>query len=198
MKIIFDNRFNRAVYVVLAGLFFSCISCSAGPPEGPVDPVGETPLETGWQAVTVTGGLMRPWSAVWLPDGKTLLITEREGQLRVLRGGELRMDAVKGVPDLLPLGQGGLLDIALHPDFAENRWVYMTCSTGQRQANRTTLVRGRINDALTELTEVTTCSRFPGQEGDSTSDRACSGWMTARCSCQSAMAGIRRCSWTAA
>lgn len=154
MKISYDNRFTWAVYVVLAGLVFSCISCSADSLEGPVDPVGETPLETGWQAVTVTGGLMRPWSAVWLPDGKTLLVTEREGRLRVVRDGKLRTDAVKGVPDVLPLGQGGLLDIALHPDFTANRWVYMTCSTGQRQANRTTLVRGRINEALTELTEV--------------------------------------------
>jgi glucose/arabinose dehydrogenase len=155
MKIMYDNRFTWAVYIVLAGLVLSCICCSAGPPEGPVDPVGETPLETGWKAVTVTGGLMRPWSAVWLPDGKTMLVTEREGQLRVVRDGDLRMDPVKGVPDVLPLGQGGLLDIALHPDFTENRRVYMTCSTGQRQANRTTLVRGRINGALTELTEVT-------------------------------------------
>jgi glucose/arabinose dehydrogenase len=79
------------------------------------------PLETGWKAITITVGLMRPWSAAWLPAGKTLLVTEREGRLRVVRDGELQMDAVKGVPDVLPLDQGGLLDIALQPDFTKNR-----------------------------------------------------------------------------
>jgi glucose/arabinose dehydrogenase len=57
---------------------------------------------------------------------------------------------------VLPLDQGGLLDIALHPDFTKNRWVYMTYSAGRPQANRTALARGRINEDLTELTEVKT------------------------------------------
>ncbi len=156
MKIIYGNRFTWATYAALAGLLLSCICCSADPMKGPVDPTGKTPLETGWKAVTITGGLMRPWSAVWLPDGRTLLVTEREGRLRVVRDGELRTDAVKGLPDVLPLDQGGLLDIALHPDFTKNRRVYMTYSAGRRQANRTTLARGRINEEHTELTEVET------------------------------------------
>ena len=156
MKINYGNRFAWAIRGALVGLLFSCTCCTADQLKGSIEPVGERPLETGWQAVTITGGLMHPWSAVWLPDGKTLLVTEREGRLRVVRDGKLRMDAVKGVPNILPLGQGGLLDIALHPDFTKNRWVYLTFSAGQRQANRTMLARGRINEGLTELTEVKT------------------------------------------
>ncbi|MGD8960340.1 MAG: PQQ-dependent sugar dehydrogenase [Desulfobacteraceae bacterium] len=154
MKVNYGNRFKWATSGGLVGLLFSCICCAADPPRGPIDTIGKTPLETGWKAITITGGLMRPWSAAWLPDGKTLLVTEREGRLRVVRDGELQMDSVKGVPDVLPLDQGGLLDIALHPDFTKNRRVYLTYSAGQRQANRTTLAQGRINEELTELTEV--------------------------------------------
>jgi glucose/arabinose dehydrogenase len=99
---------------------------------------------------------MHPWSAAWLPDGKTLLVTEREGGLRVVRDGKLRSEAVAGVPEVLPLGQGGLMDIALHPDFPKNRWVYITYSAGHPRSNKTTLARGRINESLTELAEVKT------------------------------------------
>lgn len=156
MKITFDNRITLALSVVLVWITFSLACYAAGPPRGPIKPIGTTPLETGWKAVTITGGLMQPWSAAWLPDGKTLLVTEREGRLRVVRNGQLRMDAITGVPEVLPLGQGGLLDIALHPDFNKNRWIYMTYSAGRWQANRTMLARGRINENLTALTEVKT------------------------------------------
>lgn len=156
MKIIYGNRFKWAIFGVLVGLLLSCICCAADPPRGPIDIIGKTPLETGWKAITITAGLMHPWSAAWLPDGKTMLVTEREGRLRVVRDGELQMDVVKGIPDVLPLGQGGLLDIALHPDFTNNRTIYLTYSSGQKQANRTALARARINEELTELTEVKT------------------------------------------
>lgn len=156
MKIHFGNRFKWAVCVVLAGLVFNGACGAAGAPRGSIEPVGETPLETGWKAVTVTGGLMRPWAAAWLPDGRTMLVTEREGRLRVVRDGQLRLDEVRGVPEVLALDQGGLLDIALHPAFAQNRWVYMTYSGGERGANRTMLARGRLDESLAELTEVET------------------------------------------
>mgnify|MGYP001551307223 FL=1 len=132
--------------------FYAC--CVADPPTGPMEVVGKTPLEMRWKTITVTGGLMRPWSAVWLPDGKTMLVTEREGHLRVVRNGKLQLDEVKGIPDVLPLGQGGLMEVSLHPNFIKNRLVYLTYSAGRRKANRTTLARGRINDKLTRLTDV--------------------------------------------
>jgi len=156
MKITSGNRFTWAIYGTLAWLVFSCVCCASDSLREPIEPIGRTALETGWKAVTITGGLMHPWSAAWLPDGKTLLVTEREGRLRVVRDGRLRMDLVKGIPEVLPLGQGGLLDIALHPDFRQNRLIYLTFSAGQPQANRTMIARGRINKDLTELTEVKT------------------------------------------
>lgn len=121
---------------------------------GPVDPVGETREETGWELTEVTRGLMHPWSIEWLPDGNTALVTERQGQLRVIESGRLRMDGVEGMPEVFAGGQGGLMDIVLHPDFAENRRIYFTASTGSRRANRTALFRAVISDDLASLRNV--------------------------------------------
>ncbi|MEL6498871.1 MAG: PQQ-dependent sugar dehydrogenase [Planctomycetota bacterium] len=124
-------------------------------PEGPVTPTGETALETGWTMTEISIGLMKPWGAAWLPDGETILVTEKEGRLRVIENGQLRGTVVKGVPeDVYASGQGGLMDIQLHPEFEDNRLVYMTLSTGTRQANRTELIRGRLNADLSALEDV--------------------------------------------
>jgi len=72
----------------------------------------------------VTKGLSHPWSMAWLPNGD-MLITERAGQLRILRNGALDPAPVAGVPKVQAGGTSGLLDIALHPKFATNGLVYM-------------------------------------------------------------------------
>lgn len=77
--------------------------------------------------VTRLATLERPWSIAFLPDG-SMLVTERAGRLRVIRDGALVPQAVPGVPKVLTTGFDGLLDIALHPRFAENRFVYLTYS----------------------------------------------------------------------
>lgn len=119
---------------------------------GPVEPTGATKPETGWKLTEITRGIMRPWGAIWLPDGKTILITEREGRLRVFRDGRLLPEPVDGLPDnIFANGQGGLMDVEIHPDFEKNRLVYLTMSTGTNRANRTQLVRGRLSDDLKRL-----------------------------------------------
>jgi glucose/arabinose dehydrogenase len=64
------------------------------------------------------------------------------------------MDPVEPLPDIVAVGQGGLMDLALHPEFEDNRLVYMTYSTGSRNANHTALARGRINEDLTKLEDL--------------------------------------------
>lgn len=103
---------------------------------------GEVPEAQGWRAEIVVGGLSHPWAIAWLPDGSAL-VTERAGRLRLIRDGKLDPQPVAGLPPVLASGQGGLLDIALHPNFADNRWVYLTFATGSPDANRTALARGR-------------------------------------------------------
>ena len=150
---------TRVLGVCVLGLLVVVVTayaCLAKEVAGPLEPVGnDIAKQIGWKIETVTAGLMRPWAAEWLPDGKTLLVTEREGRLRVVQSGTLRMDVVEGLPDdLLASGQGGLLDIAVHPDFAKNRWVYLTYSAGTPKANRTKLARAKINRELTQLSDL--------------------------------------------
>lgn len=93
----------------------------------------------------IADGLDHPWGMVWLPDG-SMLVTQREGAVRHLNAdGSIRTREVTGVPEVLSSGQGGLLDISLHPDFSENGFVYFTAATGTRLSNRTTLMRARLD-----------------------------------------------------
>ena len=80
-----------------------------------------------YRAVVVTKGLVKPWSMAFLPDGN-MLITELGGRLRIIRNGVLDPKPVAGVPEVYAVRLDGLLDIALHPKFAENRLVYIAYS----------------------------------------------------------------------
>jgi glucose/arabinose dehydrogenase len=94
--------------------------------------------------VTVVDGLEHPWGMVWLPDG-TILITERPGRLRIVRDGVLDPTPISGTPEVFNFKQGGLLDISLHPRFQENRYIYFTHSDGTSEANRTQVIRGKLD-----------------------------------------------------
>ncbi|GAB7022360.1 PQQ-dependent sugar dehydrogenase [Salidesulfovibrio brasiliensis] len=96
----------------------------------------------GYEKTVVAKGLNHPWGMAWLPDGG-LLITERPGRVLLLRDGDIR--PVPGSPDVLTEGQGGLLDIAVHPDFKSNGLVYFTLATGNKHANHTALARARFD-----------------------------------------------------
>ncbi|BAZ08330.1 glucose dehydrogenase-B [Calothrix sp. NIES-4071] len=88
----------------------------------------------------VVEGLERPWSIAWLPDG-AMLITERPGRLRVVRNGVLEPTPVTGLPEVFAVNQGGLMDVSVHPRFAENGFIYLTYSHGTNDANRTRMAR---------------------------------------------------------
>lgn len=117
------------------------------------DPPVVSAVETaqGVRQITLIEGLERPWSMAWLPDG-TLLITEKAGRLRLVRDGVLEPTPIAGVPEVMSSGQGGLMEIAIHPRFAENRLVYLTYSHGTENANRTRLARATFDgNALRNL-----------------------------------------------
>ena len=97
-----------------------------------------------FQMVTVLKNLEHPWGIAWLPEGD-LLITERSGRLRLTRDGVLDPTPISGVPEIFARGQGGLLDIALHPRFEDNRLVYFTYSHGTSSANRTRIARATFD-----------------------------------------------------
>lgn len=99
---------------------------------------------SGYQTVPVIEGLEHPWGMTWLPDG-TILITERAGQLRIVREGVLDPTPIPGVAEVFAENQGGLLDISVHPRFAENRLVYFTYSHGNNSASRTRVARANFD-----------------------------------------------------
>ena len=109
-----------------------------------------------YRIVTVAEGLTNPWSIAFLPDGD-MLVTERGGTLRVIRGGRLLDTPVAGVPEVVALGQGGLLDVVPHPDFASNRMLYISYSKPKPDAERgtTAVIRARFeDDRLSDVEEV--------------------------------------------
>jgi aldose sugar dehydrogenase len=109
-----------------------------------------------YRIVPVADGFVNPWGMAFLPGGD-ILVTERPGRLRIVRGGTLLEKPVDGVPTVAARGQGGLLDIVLHPQFATNRFVYLSFSkpTGEPNAATTAVVRAKFeNDRLTDVREV--------------------------------------------
>src|SRR5688572_676275 len=112
-----------------------------------------------YRVVNFVDGLVQPWSIAFLPGGDTL-ITERPGRLRIVRNGKLLPNAVEGVPPVVYEGQGGLLEVAVHPNFAANRLLYISYSkqTGEKTDPKqptpatTALIRARFeNDRLTNV-----------------------------------------------
>lgn len=94
---------------------------------------------------TVVDNLSNPWGMTWLPDG-SMLITEKSGDLIHFKND--KKIEINGVPEVYNRGQGGLLDIELHPNYSENGWIYITHSSTQGEGNggNTTLIRCKLKD----------------------------------------------------
>lgn len=108
-------------------------------------------------------GLDQPWSLTELPDGR-LLISERSGRLRLFADGQLQLEPIAGVPEVLALGQGGLLEVLADRDYAESGWLYLTWSHGSRRDNATRLGRARLQGGQLVDLEVLFTAR-PGKRG---------------------------------
>jgi glucose/arabinose dehydrogenase len=107
-----------------------------------------------FHVVPVAENLVTPWSVAFLPDGD-MLITERPGRLRIVRNGTLLPDVVTGVPDVFAEGQGGLLDVLPHPNFASNRLLYLSYAAPNGGESTTVVARGRFeNDRLENVEEI--------------------------------------------
>lgn len=109
------------------------------------------PKAQGWRMKVLAEGLEHPWGMSWLPDG-TLLITERPGRLRTFKDGTLQETPVAGLPEILSLRQGGLLDVSPHPNFAENQFIYLSHASGNADANATVVIRAKYeNGTLSDI-----------------------------------------------
>ncbi|WP_075215437.1 PQQ-dependent sugar dehydrogenase [Mongoliimonas terrestris] len=120
-------------------------------------PVAAQSASTGDAALSVTPvaeGLSTPWGLAFLPDGR-MLVTEKAGTLRLVSTDGTVSEPIAGLPDVDARGQGGLLDVAIHPDFEENRLVYFTYSEpGENRTNSTAVGRGALSEDGTGLRDV--------------------------------------------
>jgi glucose/arabinose dehydrogenase len=119
----------------------------------------KTPLSDSEQAYKyqlVTKGIDIPWGMAWLDD-KTLLVSDRKGELRVISNGILLSEKVTGLPELRAQGQGGLLDVTVDPNYAQNNLIYFSYSglEGEGEGAHTSVMRAKFQYfKLTEQTVI--------------------------------------------
>lgn len=105
------------------------------------------------RAEVLAEGLENPWSMAFLPDGR-ILIAERPGRIRVFADNELKPETIEGLPSVWSHGQGGLLDIVLHPDYEENGLIYLAYASQENGIGNTTIARARLEGNSLRDTEV--------------------------------------------
>ncbi|MEW5250376.1 PQQ-dependent sugar dehydrogenase [Microbulbifer discodermiae] len=118
-----------------------------------------------FRVVRLAGDLHHPWAVAQLPDGR-FLVSERRGKLALVEGDKVQY--LQGVPEVSALGQGGLLDVVLHPQYGdgEHDWIYMTFSKPGKGGTASAVARARLGDGtLTDFEEVFVQNRFstPGR-----------------------------------
>jgi glucose/arabinose dehydrogenase len=133
----------------------AAMSCAAASAEADLG-IGRAPppppqpakvVKTGYKVTEIAKGLDHPWSMAFLPDG-SMLVTERQGRLRLIKGGLLQPQPIGGVPAVHTGSQAGLFDIVLHPNFAQNNIVYLTYAAGTAAANGTQVARARFDGSM--------------------------------------------------
>jgi len=109
--------------------------------------------EKPYRVVTVAEGLEHPWGMAFLPGGG-MLVTERPGRLRIVSQDGTVSEPVSGLPPIAAVGQGGLLDVALHPKFPENKLVYFSFAEPGPGGQGTAAARGRLEGNALKDVEV--------------------------------------------
>jgi len=124
----------RSLFILLV-IFSSLLTCAQD----------KNPINPNYTHEVLVSDLIKPWGFVFLPD-KSILITEKDGRLIHYKNGQ--KNEITNVPETYVNGQGGLMDIELHPDYKNNGWIYLTLSSnkGAETGSHTALVRGKLKD----------------------------------------------------
>lgn len=137
----------RALRVLSSGIALVLALAACGPK------VSAQPGEVAFAIETVAEGFNRPWGMAFLPGGERLLVTERPGTLKLVELTSGEVSEIAGVPEVHAQGQGGLLDVALHPQFESEPWVYLTWSGRGEGGSATFLGRGLFDLEARALTD---------------------------------------------
>ncbi|MEM6534652.1 MAG: PQQ-dependent sugar dehydrogenase [Pseudomonadota bacterium] len=151
-------------YICALGAIGLATACSANQAAPEIQPDGSVLSEDGYRLSLIAEGLEFPWALARLPDG-SLLVTEREGRLRLITEDGLNPAAFSGLPDDIYVdGQGGLMGLTLDPDFADNNTVYISYAKDMGEMNTTAVISATL--ALDEMRLDNVTEIFKGQDRD--------------------------------
>jgi len=150
---IHKHTLMRLSYPCWLAVIVTIVSCSTDKEEAPQGAIVQSEKQK-FQVDTITNQLKNPWGIAFLPDGR-ILVTEREGEIRIVEDGKLLDEKIQGVPAVYAKGQGGLLDIQLHPNFKENAFIYLSYSKPVADSGGTVIARAKLDgNSLTNLEEL--------------------------------------------
>ncbi len=156
----------KALPCVLALLHISC---------GARDPQLFATEAARVRAITITEKLEKPWSLAFLPDGD-ILVTELRGDMRIVRGGRLLPEFIAGLPPVETRDQAGLMDVALHPRFAENHQLFFTYSKKGARGNTPALARATLSGMrLEDVHDIFVAEAWSDESGGNTGSRVVFG-----------------------
>lgn len=141
------NNIMIKITPILLIIFF--IGCNAQEKQNNIPPIQDEVKKYTFE--TIASDIPIPWGIAWLPNG-TMLVTEKSGVLYQIENGV--KTEIKNVPKVYVRGQGGLLDIAVHPDYVQNGWIYITYASteGEGDGGNTKLIRAKLeNGSLTQI-----------------------------------------------
>jgi glucose/arabinose dehydrogenase len=154
------KKFFAPAMLVAAIIFLSCRSNDPKESSQPDKNLVQDTAKSEFTVKTIYSELSNPWGMVWLPDGR-LLVTERAGEILVFKDDKFTGVKLNGVPKVFNKGQGGLMDIKLHPDYKTNGWIYITYSKPVEGGATTAVARFKLkgND-ITELADIYTAKPY--------------------------------------
>ncbi len=145
----------KKIHHILLLSIITLASCSTRPIEDlPISGTRVTSEKQIFVVDTITTALRSPWGMAFLPDGRAL-VTEKSGDIRIIKDGKLLDEKVTGVPAVYTNGQAGLLDIQLHPDYEQNGWIYLSYAKPDGDGGGTVIARAKLEgNTLTSLEEL--------------------------------------------
>lgn len=157
----------KNIYLGLAAASFAAlVSCAEKEENTQVvapDPFAVQTEKFKLKIDTLYTEFINPWGMTWLPDG-TMLVTERKGEILVFKDDKFTGTKLSGVPAVSEVNQAGLLDIAVHPKYAENGWIYLSYARKADKGEVLVISRAKLSgNALTDLQEIFVCN--PEWEG---------------------------------
>lgn len=136
-------KFLQHIFI-FSFLIILMAACQAGSSENAAAETGFAADSFVVKVDTLSAALNAPWGMAFLPNGD-VLITEKAGELKIFRNGEILEESVQGLPEIRAMGQGGLMDLQLHPDYENNGWIYFSYSDpGKGRGGNTAIARAKL------------------------------------------------------